>query len=75
MFGRIDQPGAGNILAPAGPLGFVGTERVPPQPAPVLGQDTDRVLADVLGLSDSQIGKLHDAGAVAGPETADLKKN
>ncbi len=45
MFGRIDQPGAGNILAPARPLGFVGTERVPPQPAPVLGQDTDRVLA------------------------------
>lgn len=73
MFGRIDQPGAGNILAPAGPLGFTGTERVPPQPAPVLGQDTDRVLADVLGLSDAQIGKLHDTGAVAGPETADIK--
>lgn len=74
MFGRIDQPGAGNILAPAGPLEFVGSGRVPPQPAPVLGQDTDRVLADVLGLSGAAIGKLHDSGTIAGPETAGTKK-
>jgi 2-methylfumaryl-CoA isomerase len=70
MFGRIDQPGAGNILAPAGPLGFVGGQRVPPQPAPVLGQHTDYVLADVLGLSAAAIGKLHDAGTVAGSARA-----
>ncbi|WP_398467454.1 CoA transferase [Tardiphaga sp.] len=75
MFGRIDQPGAGNILAPAGPLGFVGSGRVPPQPAPVLGQDTDRVLSDVLGLSGAAIGKLHDAGTIAGPDKAGTKTN
>ncbi|MET0444294.1 MAG: CoA transferase, partial [Pseudorhodoplanes sp.] len=75
MFGRIDQPGAGNILAPAGPLDFVGSGRVPPQPAPVLGQDTDRVLSDVLGLSGAAIGKLHDTGTIAGPEKAGTKTN
>jgi 2-methylfumaryl-CoA isomerase len=73
MFGRIDQPGAGNILAPGGPLGFPADQRVPPQPAPVLGQDTDRVLAEVLGLSGAAIGKLHDAGTIAGPERAGSK--
>jgi len=33
----------------------------------VLGQDTDQVLADVLGLTAGKIGELHDAGIVAGP--------
>jgi 2-methylfumaryl-CoA isomerase len=36
-------------------------------PAPVMGQDTDVVLAEVLGMSSAQIGKLHDAGTIAGP--------
>ncbi|TWB86026.1 mesaconyl-CoA C1-C4 CoA transferase [Bradyrhizobium macuxiense] len=68
MFGWIYQPGAGNILAPGSPLNVVGSERLPLQPAPILGQDTERVLADVLGISASEIGKLYDAGTVAGPE-------
>ena len=34
--------------------------------APHLGQHTDEVLAQVLSLSASQIGELHDAGLVAG---------
>ncbi|MFC3127348.1 CoA transferase [Pseudoroseomonas globiformis] len=76
MFGRIDQPGLGTILAPAGPLGFsnpegLGQDRLPPRPAPSLGQDTDQVLAEVLGLSGAAIGKLHDAGTVAGPVSFD----
>jgi 2-methylfumaryl-CoA isomerase len=71
IFGRIDQPGLGDILAPAGPLGFSGMDRLPPRPAPVLGQDTDQVLAEVLGLSGAAIGKLHDAGTIAGPAPFD----
>ncbi|MFM2130766.1 MAG: hypothetical protein RL477_2312, partial [Pseudomonadota bacterium] len=39
------------------------------RPAPVLGADTDRVLAEVLGLPEGEIGRLHDAGIVAGPDT------
>lgn len=67
IFGTIDQPGAGPVLAAGSPLGFSGGERLPPAPAPVMGQDTDAVLAEVLGLSSAQIGKLHDAGTIAGP--------
>jgi 2-methylfumaryl-CoA isomerase len=33
----------------------------------VMGQDTDAVLAEVLGMSSAQIGKLHDSGTIAGP--------
>ncbi|WP_419898652.1 CoA transferase [Roseomonas sp. USHLN139] len=67
MFAEIDQPGAGRVLAPGTPLAFTGGERQPPAPAPALGQDSDAVLAEVLGLSSAAIGKLHDAGIVAGP--------
>ena len=36
------------------------------RPAPKLGEHTDEVLAEVLGLSSGEIGRLHDAGVVAG---------
>jgi 2-methylfumaryl-CoA isomerase len=35
------------------------------RPAPILGADTEQVLAEVLGLSAGEIGELHDAGVVA----------
>ena len=66
MFGLIEQPGAGTLLAPGSPLAFAGALRPPPRPAPRLGDDTDAVLAEMLGLSAAAIGKLHDAGTVAG---------
>jgi 2-methylfumaryl-CoA isomerase len=65
MFSEIEQAGVGRILAPRVPLGFAENE--PAAPAPRLGEDTDRVLAEVLGLTTSAIGKLHDAGTIAGP--------
>jgi 2-methylfumaryl-CoA isomerase len=33
----------------------------------MLGEHTDEVLADVLGLTDAEIGRLYDDGVVAGP--------
>ena len=69
MFGTIDQPGAGPVLAPGSPLAFSGGARRPPLPAPLLGQDTEAVLADKLGLSTAAIGKLFQAGIVAGPQS------
>ncbi|MGK7868747.1 CoA transferase [Falsiroseomonas sp. E2-1-a20] len=65
MFSEIEQAGVGRILAPRVPLGMA--ENAPAAPAPRLGEDTDRVLAEVLGLTTSAIGKLHDAGTIAGP--------
>ena len=38
--------------------------------APLLGEHTDEVLAGLLGLSDSELGRLHDEGVVAGPQPA-----
>jgi len=67
MFAEVEQPGIGTYLMPGSPLAFSGSERLPPKRAPQLGEHTDEVLAGVLGLSDAEIGRLHDQGTVAGP--------
>lgn len=67
IFAEIDQPGIGRYLMPGLPLDFSAAPRQPTRPAPRLGQDTDAVLEEVLGLSAVEIGKLHDQGVVAGP--------
>jgi 2-methylfumaryl-CoA isomerase len=67
MFAVVDQPGIGTYLAPGSPLAFSADDRVPPAPAPLLGQHTDEILAGLLGLSAAQIGRLHDDGVVTGP--------
>jgi 2-methylfumaryl-CoA isomerase len=68
MFGRIDQPGIGSMLAPGAMLDFSGSPRLPPAPAPRLGEHTDQILAEVLGLSSGEIERLHNQKLVAGPE-------
>ena len=65
MFSVVDQPGIGAYPVPGSPVNWGAFERVAPAPAPVLGQDTEAVLADVLGMAAGQIGKLMDAGIVA----------
>lgn len=70
MFGEIEQPGIGTYLMPGSPLGFSAVPRLPPQPAPLLGEDTDEVLATILALSEREITQLHDQGVVAGAEEA-----
>lgn len=64
MFARVDQPGIGTLWSAASPFEFASAERVPVGPAPRLGQHTDEILSAILGLSDGEIGKLHDAGVV-----------
>jgi 2-methylfumaryl-CoA isomerase len=68
LFSEIDQPGVGTVLAAGSPLHPVDLGRVGTRPAPRLGEHTDEVLADVLGLSAAEIGALHDRGVVAGPD-------
>jgi len=67
LFAEVEQPGIGRYLMPGLPLDFSATPRQPTRPAPRLGEHTDAVLSEVLGLSAAQIGKLHDAGIAAGP--------
>jgi 2-methylfumaryl-CoA isomerase len=66
MFHMVDQPGIGRYPVPASPISFGGRAPDQPRPAPWLGQHTEEVLADVLGLGSGQIGALMDAGVVAG---------
>ena len=34
----------------------------------MLGEHTDEILLGDLGLSEGEVGRLHDAGIVAGPD-------
>lgn len=65
MFAMVDQPGIGRYAMPGHPAGFATSGRVPPAPAPRLGQHSEAVLAEVLGLASGQIGALIDRGIVA----------
>jgi 2-methylfumaryl-CoA isomerase len=66
MFEEVEQPGIGTYLMPGSPLAFGELERLPVRRAPLLGEHTDEVLGEVLGLSDAEIGRLHDGRVVAG---------
>lgn len=66
LFEQIEQPGIGAYLMPQNPLGFTAAEKHSVRPAPRLGQHTDEILSDILGLSSGEIGRFHDAGIVAG---------
>jgi 2-methylfumaryl-CoA isomerase len=67
LFETIEHPSGLTYPAP-GAMGTIPQDlRGRVRPAPQLGQDTDEVLAEVLGLSGWEIGRLHDDGVVAGP--------
>lgn len=68
LFEEVEQPGIGTYLTPGNPLYFATGDRQPVRPAPLVGQHTDEILADELGMSSSEIGRLHDANIVAGAE-------
>jgi 2-methylfumaryl-CoA isomerase len=67
MVERISQPGIGEYPAAGLPLRFSDLANMPVAPAPILGADTDAVLADALGLPEHTISDLHDRGIVGGP--------
>lgn len=68
MFAEVEQPGVGTYRMPGTPLRFAGAARTPVRRAPLLGEHTEEILAGVLGLSATEIGRLHDAGTVAGAD-------
>lgn len=70
MFQMLDQPGLGKFPVPGAPMTFSSGPRKPPQAAPVLGQHTEEVLGDVVGMTDGEIGKLFDKGIVQSPHFA-----
>jgi 2-methylfumaryl-CoA isomerase len=65
VFEAILHPSGLTYPAP-GAMGTIPQDaRGPVKPAPRLGEHTDEVLAEVLGLSAGEIARLHDAGIVA----------
>ncbi len=68
IFSMVEQPGIGTYLMPGSPLDFTEVPRIAPNRAPMLGEHTDEILSDLLDMSDTEIGQLHDRGVVAGPD-------
>jgi len=67
IFSELEQPGIGRFLVPGSPISFGAFPRQPPRRAPLLGEHTDEILGDDLGLSDKEIVRLREDGVVAGP--------
>ena len=68
MFEEIRHPSGLSYPAPGAMATIPQDARGAVRPAPRLGQHTDEVLAEVLGLSGDEIARLHDAGVVAGAD-------
>jgi len=65
MLTEIDQPGIGKLLTPGSPIDL-GADREPPRPAPLLGQHTEEILTELLGMDAAGIGRLFDREVAAG---------
>ncbi len=65
MLHDVDHPEMGKVVLPSSPLRFAGS--VPPalQPEPGIGEHTDEILADWLGLSASAVSGLKSSEIVA----------
>jgi 2-methylfumaryl-CoA isomerase len=60
---EVDQPGVGPMLAAAAPWRWAG-QHSSARPAPLLSADTEKVLAEVLGLTEAEIGGLRSRAVV-----------
>ena len=67
IFSPVEQPDIGTYLVPGQPMSFSAVTREPARPAPRLGEHTEQILADILGKSSSEIGRLHDEKIVGSP--------
>ena len=68
MFARLDHSGYGRFLTAGSPLAFDGAARVPPGRAPRLGEHTDSVLGELLGLAPDALAALRAEGAIGGAD-------
>jgi formyl-CoA transferase len=61
---EIEHPRRGKTKVPISPIRLHGADPAVARPAPLLGQDTDRVLAEILGLGKDDLAALHAAGVI-----------
>jgi 2-methylfumaryl-CoA isomerase len=64
MWEMVEHPGVGSYLMPGTPLDFSAVPRVPVRRAPQLGEHTQAVLAELLGMTTADIGCLERDGVV-----------
>jgi crotonobetainyl-CoA:carnitine CoA-transferase CaiB-like acyl-CoA transferase len=67
---ETEHPTAGKVKIVGVPVVLSETPGAVREPAPTLGQHTDQVLHDLLGLDAAEIAKLRAAGAIGGRRTA-----
>jgi benzylsuccinate CoA-transferase BbsF subunit len=60
----IEHPEMGDTIYNAPPFRIAGVPQTPRFAAPLLGQHTDEVCADIFGLSAAEIAALREAGAL-----------
>jgi crotonobetainyl-CoA:carnitine CoA-transferase CaiB-like acyl-CoA transferase len=61
----VEHPRRGKTRVPISPIRLHGSAPAAVvRPAPLLGQDTDRVLSELLGLPEAAIAALHDGGVI-----------
>jgi len=65
VFRPVAHGGGATYPTPGSAARLTADERLAPGRAPRIGEDTDEVLAMLLGLGDGEIGRLHDEGIVA----------
>ncbi|MEM9969337.1 MAG: CoA transferase [Pseudomonadota bacterium] len=70
LFEMLHQPGLGTFPVPVSPLQFSANQRPAAAKAPILGAHTEEVLGDVVGMTDTEISQLFDAGVVQSPHYA-----
>jgi 2-methylfumaryl-CoA isomerase len=64
MWEVVEHPTVGSYMMPGTPLDFSAVPRIPVRRAPQLGEHTEAVLADLLGMTTSEIGRLERDGVV-----------
>ncbi len=64
MWEDVEHPGVGRYRMPGTPLDFSAVPRQPVRRSPLLGEHTAEVLADLLDLTDAEIGRLSETGTI-----------
>lgn len=65
MVKEIEHPACGPMKLVNTPVKFSHSDPSIRTPPPLLGQHTDEVLREVIGMSESDIKKLKDEGVIA----------
>ena len=65
IFSTVTHAGGDAYPTPGSAARLPNDERLPAVPSPTIGEDSDEVLGDLLGLGSGEIARLHDEGIVA----------